>query len=168
MYHVNSGVPKTLVKHLIQWMAGSSESTLSRILKDIAETPISPELLPLGSASELLQKSEETVGPFVLNDFFLYYLVRYSFSPDKIEYLARIAFAGKYEMPAIRHGLAAFLQRFIRAQFKRSSMPDGPKVGSVALSPRSDWRMPSDINLWLSTEPSAAQFSEAAKGSQRS
>jgi NAD+ synthase (glutamine-hydrolysing) len=145
MYHVNSGVPKTLVKYLIDWCATELYSgEVGAILKDIIDTPISPELLPVGADGEMQQKTEDTVGPYELHDFFLFHFVRHGCTADKIRYLAAIAFAGKYEAAVINQWLALFLRRFAQNQFKRSSMPDGPKVGSVALSPRGDWRMPSD------------------------
>ena len=145
MYHVNSGVPKTLVKYLIDWCATELYAgEAGAILKDIIDTPISPELLPVGADGKMEQKTEDTVGPYELHDFFLFHFVRHGCSADKIRYLAAIAFTGKYECVVIDKWLALFLRRFAQNQFKRSSMPDGPKVGSVALSPRGDWRMPSD------------------------
>jgi NAD+ synthase (glutamine-hydrolysing) len=145
MYHVNSGVPKTLVKYLIDWCATELYvGEAGAILKDIIDTPISPELLPVGADGKMEQKTEDTVGPYELHDFFLFHFVRHGCSADKIRYLVAIAFSGKYECGVIDKWLALFLRRFAQNQFKRSSMPDGPKVGSVALSPRGDWRMPSD------------------------
>jgi NAD+ synthase (glutamine-hydrolysing) len=152
MYHVNSGVPKTLVRYLIEWQAECEyEGETSKVLYDICQTPITPELLPLKDGQELVQKSEESIGPFILHDFFLYYSVRYSFSPRKVYYLACQAFRGSYKPKILQKWLKVFYSRFISQQFKRSAMPDGPKVGSVALSPRGDWRMPSDAswNEWL-------------------
>ncbi len=153
MYHVNSGVPKTLVRYLIQWCADSvySGSATSDILRDIIATPISPELLPLGENEALLQETEATIGPYVLHDFFLFYAVRHAFAPRKIFRLACQVFKDHHSPAEILRWLRTFYQRFFSAQFKRSAMPDGPKVGSVALSPRGDWRMPSDASssLWL-------------------
>ena len=151
MYNVNAGVPKTLVRYIIQWYANSlSDRKISRVLQDILATPISPELVS-NSRNEITQKTEEIVGPFDLNDFFLYYFVRYGFSPEKILFFASIAFKEEYTREQILHWLKNFLQRFFVNQFKRSCMPDGPKVGSVDLSPRGSWRMPSDadVSLWL-------------------
>jgi NAD+ synthase (glutamine-hydrolysing) len=159
MYHVNAGVPKTLVRYLIAWCAESVFSgETSRILRDIVATPISPELLPLDKG-KLKQKTEDTVGPYVLHDFFLFHHVRYGYPPRKIFYLARLAFKYVHKESnnvvfsdaEILKWLKVFYTRFFSQQFKRSSMPDGPKVGSVALSPRGDWRMPSDADpsVWL-------------------
>ena len=145
MYHVNAGVPKTLVKYLIDWCATELYvDEAGAILHDIIATPISPELLPIGADGQIEQKTEDTVGPYELHDFFLFHFVRHGCSAAKIRYLATIAFAGQYESAVLDKWLALFLRRFAQNQFKRSSMPDGPKVGSVALSPRGDWRMPSD------------------------
>lgn len=145
MYHVNAGVPKTLVKYIIDWCATELYSKeAGDILQDIIDTPISPELLPVGADGSMEQKTEDTVGPYELHDFFLFHFVRHGCGKDKIAYLANQAFAGKYESEVIEKWLAVFLRRFVQSQFKRSSMPDGPKVGTVALSPRGDWRMPSD------------------------
>ncbi|GER91233.1 NAD(+) synthase [Dictyobacter vulcani] len=152
MYHVNSGVPKTLVRYLIEWCAESVYSgQTSDVLQDICATPISPELLPLGENEAILQETEVTIGPYVLHDFFLFYTVRHSFTPRKIYWLACQVFAGHHTPAELLRWLRLFYQRFFAAQFKRSAMPDGPKVGSVALSPRGDWRMPSDASsaLWL-------------------
>ncbi len=148
MYHVNAGVPKTLVKYLIDWASDSEFSGESaRILKDIVATPISPELLPLDKQGALQQKTEDTVGPYELHDFFLFHAVRYAYPPAKVMALALQAFDGAYEAATIWKWLDVFYRRFFSQQFKRSSMPDGPKVGSVALSPRGDWRMPSDMSV---------------------
>lgn len=152
MYHVNAGVPKTLVKYLVEWCADSEFSgEASAVLHDICATPISPELLPPGQGIDPRQSTEDTIGPFLLHDFFLYYTVRYLFSPRKIFYLAQQAFAQTYPPDEILKWMRLFYQRFFAQQFKRSAMPDGPKVGSVALSPRGDWRMPSDASSqsWL-------------------
>jgi NAD+ synthase (glutamine-hydrolysing) len=147
MYHVNSGVPKTLVRYLIEWCAeGPFADKAGAILRDIADTPITPELLPLAADASLQQKTEDTIGPYELHDFFLFHFVRHGSSAEKIRWLAAQAFAGKYDEETIAKWLALFFKRFAQNQFKRSSVPDGPKVGSVALSPRGDWRMPSDFD----------------------
>jgi NAD+ synthase (glutamine-hydrolysing) len=145
MYHVNSGVPKTLVRYMIEWCAEEPyREEAGTVLTDIAMTPISPELLPLDGEGGIEQKTEAVVGPYELHDFFLYHLVRHGSAREKIRYLARKAFAGSEHEAGIDRWLEVFLRRFATQQFKRSVMPDGPKVGSVALSPRGDWRMPSD------------------------
>jgi NAD+ synthase (glutamine-hydrolysing) len=152
MYHVNAGVPKTLVRYLVEWCADVEFSgEVSAVLRDICATPITPELLPLGEGDTLEQKTEVTIGPYVLHDFFLYYTVRHLFTPRKVFYLAREAFGALYAPEEILRWLRLFYRRFFSQQFKRSAMPDGPKVGSVALSPRGDWRMPSDASsdAWL-------------------
>ena len=146
MYHVNTGVPKTLVRYLIQWCAHQAAFvTAASTLHDILETPISPELLPPDADGKIAQKTEDKVGPYELVDFFLYYLVRHGMCAKKIQYLAEMAFDGRYSEEVLSDWLEKFLERFRTQQFKRSSMPDGPTVGSVALSPRGDWRMPSDF-----------------------
>jgi NAD+ synthase (glutamine-hydrolysing) len=152
MYHVNAGVPKTLVRSLIEWFADEvDQGEVSAVLRDITATPITPELLPLSEEGDLEQKTEEEIGPFELHDFFLFHTVRHLFPPRKVYFLARKAFRETYPDPEILRWLKVFYKRFITQQFKRSAMPDGPKVGSVALSPRGDWRMPSDASsaLWL-------------------
>jgi NAD+ synthase (glutamine-hydrolysing) len=152
MYHVNAGVPKTLVRYLVEWAAEAEfNGPTTAVLRDICATPITPELLPLGADGTLEQKTEDTIGPYELHDFFLYQTVRFQFAPAKVFLLARQVFAGAYDAAAILHWLEVFYRRFFSQQFKRSAMPDGPKVGSVALSPRGDWRMPSDASpaLWL-------------------
>lgn len=155
MYGVNSSIPKTLVKHLVEGYARNAEkdgeSALSKVLRDIIDTPISPELLPPDSKGKIEQKTEDLVGPYELHDFFLYQMLRYGTEPKKILTLASIAFAGNYDESTIRHWLITFYRRFFAQQFKRSCMPDGIKAGSVCLSPRGDWRMPSDASakLWL-------------------
>lgn len=154
MYGVNAGVPKTLVKHLVEWYAGTAEkcgdSRLAATLRDIIDTPISPELTPSDSEGKIAQITEDLVGPYILHDFYLYYVLRHGFSPRKIFFLARKAFAGEYSDKVLLKWLDAFYRRFFAQQFKRSCLPDGPKIGSVALSPRGDWRMPSDASraLW--------------------
>ncbi len=152
MYAVNTGVPKTLVKYLVQWAADYVfDDDISKVLYSVLDTPISPELLPTDEAGEIAQKTEDIVGPYELHDFFLYHLVRYGAVPSKIYYMARQAFEGKYEDEIIEKWLKIFLKRFFSQQFKRSCLPDGPKVGSISLSPRGDWRMPSDADVseWL-------------------
>ncbi len=144
MYGVNASVPKTLVRHLVRYVADSSESGLKETLYDILDTPVSPELLPPEEDGAIAQQTEEIVGPYELHDFFLYYMLRWGFSKDKILHLAKNAFLGCYDTPTIQKWLDIFMRRFFKSQFKRSCMPDGPKVGSVALSPRGDLRMPSD------------------------
>ncbi len=156
MYGVNAGVPKTLVKHLIHYTAekatsASLDSPLGPLLLDIIDTPISPELTPADSEGNIQQKTEDLVGPYELHDFFLYYMLRWGFRPQKIFMLAQHAFSNKYAEDTIRKWLQTFCRRFFSQQFKRSCMPDGPKVGSISLSPRGDWRMPSDAmsTLWM-------------------
>lgn len=152
MYGVNASIPKTLVKHLVENFATREEmKEISNILYDIIETPISPELLPASDTDTILQKTEDLVGPYELHDFFLYYFLRYSFTPEKILKLACKAFKGIYTEKEISDWLKVFYKRFFSQQFKRSAMPDGPKVGNICLSPRGDWRMPSDVSSapWL-------------------
>lgn len=144
MYAVNSGVPKTLVRYLVDWSAHQVDASSAEVLRDIIDTPVSPELLPADENGEIAQKTEDLVGPYELHDFFLYYLVRFGFSPERIYFLAKQAFVDDYPEETIRKWLKVFLKRFFAQQFKRSCMPDGPKVGSINLSPRGDWRMPSD------------------------
>ena len=151
MYGVNSGVPKTLVRHLVRYYADTCEKEeLREVLLDILETPVSPELLP-PVEGKISQKTEDLVGPYELHDFFLYYMLRCGFEPAKIYRLAALAFDGIYDKKTILKWLCTFYRRFFRQQFKRSCLPDGPKVGCVALSPRGDLRMPSDacVRLWL-------------------
>jgi NAD+ synthase (glutamine-hydrolysing) len=143
MYGVNSGVPKTLVRHLVGYVKSISEPDTAAVLEDILATPVSPELLP---ASEGAQNTEEIVGPYELHDFFLYYFVRQGFSPEKILRIAEIAFKGDYEPEIIKKWLKVFIDRFFAMQFKRSCLPEGVKIGSVSLSPRADFRMPADIS----------------------
>ncbi|MDR1344084.1 MAG: NAD(+) synthase, partial [Tannerellaceae bacterium] len=152
MYGVNAGVPKTLVRYLVEWVANSRVDEASRdTLLDIASTPISPELIPADAGGNISQRTEDLVGPYELHDFFLYHFLRFGSTPAKIDHMARIAFEGKYDGATIRRWLRIFLSRFFAQQYKRSCLPDGPKVGSVSLSPRGDWRMPSDASatLWL-------------------
>jgi NAD+ synthase (glutamine-hydrolysing) len=151
MYGVNSSVPKSLVRYIIRYIAGQSDKALSAVLVDILDTPVSPELLPADESGNISQKTEDLVGPYELHDFFLYYTLRYGFSPSKILRMAKYAYNGAYPDETILNWLKVFIKRFFAQQFKRSCMPDGPKVGSVSLSPRGDWRMPSDASceLWL-------------------
>ena len=144
MYGVNAGVPKTLVRSLVKWATGNKFESLSRILLDIVDTPISPELLPADESGEIQQVTEDLVGPYELHDFFIYNFIRFGYTPSKIMFLARKAFDGQYDNDTIRKWLKTFLRRFFNQQFKRSCLPDGPKIGSVGLSPRGDWDMPSD------------------------
>ena len=147
MYGVNASIPKTLVKHLVKWVADSIIDEPSQAtLLDIVDTPISPELIPADEDGNISQKTEDLVGPYELHDFFLYYTLRFGFRPSKIFYLAQYAFAGKYTDETIKKWLTTFFRRFFSQQFKRSCLPDGPKVGSCSLSPRGDWRMPSDAS----------------------
>ena len=151
MYGVNCSVPKTLVRYLVLYYAETtSDKKLHDILMDVLDTPVSPELLPPENG-KISQKTEDIVGPYELHDFYLYYLMRFGFTPSKIYRLAAYAFAGTYDENTIYKWLQTFYRRFFSQQFKRSCLPDGPKVGSVALSPRGDWRMPSDasVNLWM-------------------
>ena len=152
MYGVNASVPKTLVRYLVAHEAEQAgDGELKRVLLDILDTPVSPELLPADENGEINQKTEDLVGPYELHDFFLYYALRWGFEPEKVLRFALYAFAGEYDRPFILHWLRTFYRRFFAQQFKRSCLPDGPKVGSVALSPRGDWRMPSDAvaAVWL-------------------
>lgn len=153
MYGVNAGIPKTLIKYLVRDVAYNAMDEKSRnTLLDIIDTPISPELIPAEEDGTIKQKTEDLVGPYELHDFFLYYFLRFGFRPSKIYLLARKAFdAADYEDDTIKHWIKVFFHRFFTQQFKRSCLPDGPKVGSVSLSPRGDWRMPSDASnaLWL-------------------
>jgi len=144
MYGVNSGVPKTLVRYLVDWASHELDAFSEIILQDILDTPVSPELLPADENGEIAQKTEDLVGPYELHDFYLYYFVRFGFSPSKILFLAKKAFDNQYDNETIEKWLQVFIKRFFQQQFKRSCMPDGPKVGSINLSPRGDWRMPSD------------------------
>jgi NAD+ synthase (glutamine-hydrolysing) len=152
MYGVNAGIPKTLVKYLVRWFAINAEdTTLGDTLNDIIDTPISPELIPADKNGQIKQKTEDLVGPYELHDFFIYYTLRYGFSTERIFMLAQHAFAGVYDDTTIQYWLTTFVRRFFNQQFKRSCLPDGPKVGSVCLSPRGDWRMPSDAtsSMWF-------------------
>jgi NAD+ synthase (glutamine-hydrolysing) len=148
MYALNSGIPKTLIKYVIEYF--KKEEKLSAILDDILDTPISPELLP-HSDGAITQETEEIVGPYELHDFFLYHFIKYGATPPKIRYLALKAFGDTYDEATVTKWLKLFLRRFFTQQFKRSAIPDGPKVGTIALSPRADWKMPSDadVEAWI-------------------
>ena len=151
MYGVNASVPKTLVRHLVRYYADTcGDEELKDVLYDILDTPVSPELLP-PEDGVISQKTEDLVGPYELHDFFLYYMLRFGYPPRKIFRAARKTFAGVYDDATIKKWLTTFVRRFFTQQFKRSCLPDGPKVGTVTLSPRGDWRMPSDAvsALWL-------------------
>ena len=152
MYHINAGVPKTLIRYLAEWSADEVLSgEAAATVRDICATPITPELLPLAADGQLVQRTEQVIGPYELHDFFMFMTLRHGFGPAKILFLAERAFAGAYDRETLASWLEVFIRRFFSQQFKRSSMPDGPKVGSVALSPRGDWRMPSDASpaVWL-------------------
>ena len=151
MYGVNASIPKTLVRYLVAYEADRTMGELSDVLYDVLDTPVSPELLP-PKDGEISQKTEDLVGPYELHDFFLYYMLRFGYPPRKIYRIARKTFAGAYDDATIKKWLVTFVRRFFTQQFKRSCLPDGPKVGTVTLSPRGDWRMPSDAcaALWLS------------------
>ena len=166
MYGVNASIPKTLIRHLVNYVAESGVDEQSRnTLLDIIDTPISPELIPADENGNIKQKTEDLVGPYELHDFFLYYFLRFGYRPAKIYLLAKKAFIDtdvqrvkisdndpdSYDEETIKKWLKTFVRRFFNQQFKRSCLPDGPKVGSVSLSPRGDWRMPSDANstIWL-------------------
>ena len=152
MYGVNAGIPKTLVRHIVRYVADSCTSEeLRDVLLDILDTPVSPELLPAAEDGTIAQQTEKLVGPYELHDFYLYYVLRCGFGPAKIYHIAQAAFAGKYTSDVLLYWLRNFYRRFFAQQFKRSCLPDGPKVGSVTLSPRGDWRMPSDAcnTLWM-------------------
>lgn len=160
MYGVNASVPKTLVRHLVAWIAASEkDEVLKKALLDIVDTPVSPELIPADTQGNIAQKTEDLVGPYELHDFFLYHFIRYGFSPAKLYYLAKEVFGeqeeykrkNKEDEDVILKWLRIFLRRFFTNQFKRSCLPDGPKTGSISISPRADWRMPSDadVSLWM-------------------
>ena len=151
MYAVNSSIPKTLVRWLVSYESDTSDGKLKKALLDILDTPVSPELLPPEHDGTISQKTEDIVGPYELHDFFMYYMLRYGFSPSKIFRIACIAFKDEYSLEVVMKWLKTFYKRFFAQQFKRSCLPDGPKVGTVTLSPRGDWRMPSDASasIWL-------------------
>ena len=151
MYAVNSGVPKTLVKHLIKFEADRLGGAAKDTLEVILATEISPELLPPDKSGKIAQKTEDIVGPYILHDFFLYYAMRWGFAPSKVRFIAHKAFSGTFDGEVIDKWLKNFYRRFFAQQFKRSCIPDGVKVGTVTLSPRGDWRMPSDAcaAVWM-------------------
>ena len=151
MYGVNADVPKTLIRGIVAYVASTMEGDAKKALLDIVDTPVSPELLPADKEGNIAQKTEEIVGPYDLHDFFLYYIIGKRFAPKKVFRLACTAFEGEFDKATIHKWLRSFYRRFFMQQFKRSCVPDGPKVGSVALSPRGDWRMPSDAvaDVWL-------------------
>lgn len=152
MYSVNCGIPKTLVKYLVEWVAlNLTEVATSDVLNRVLQTPISPELIPPDKDGKIAQKTEEIIGAYEIHDFFIYNMLRLGYSPSKMLYLAEIAFKGKYNKKELLSCLKTFVKRFFTQQFKRSCLPDGPKVGTVSLSPRGDWRMPSDasMSLWM-------------------
>ena len=151
MYSVNASIPKTLVEYIIKWVADNSKEEYKNIINDILDTPISPELLPPDENGNIEQKTEEQVGPYILHDFFLYHFLRCGAEPKKIYILACKTFKNDFKKEDIKHWLQVFIKRFFTQQFKRNCMPDGPKVGTVSLSPRGDLRMPSDAsyNIWL-------------------
>src|SRR5699024_11012919 len=151
MYGVNASVPKTLVRHLVKYAADdTADEKLKAVLYDVLDTPVSPELLP-PKDGDIAQKTEDLVGPYELHDFFLYYMLRFGYEPAKIFRLAERTFDGEYDRETILKWLKTFCRRFFSQQFKRSCLPDGPKIGTVALSPRGDWRMPSDacVAVWM-------------------
>jgi len=166
MYNVNSGVPKTLVRELVRWVA-EHETTgpEAKVLRSVLDTPVSPELLPPGEGGTISQVTEEIVGPYELHDFFLFCLLRLGAGPAKTLFLAEHAFRGQYDAATLRRWLRVFVTRFFDQQFKRSMSPDGPKVGSVSLSPRGDWRMPSDASAgaWLAELDAASPASKPMK-----
>ena len=145
MYGVNAGVPKTLVRYLVGYFASVADEPLKSVLYDVLDTPVSPELLPPEENGEIAQRTEDIVGPYELHDFFMYYIMRFGFPPHKIYRIAIRTFEGKYSPEVIKKWLVNFIRRFFTQQFKRSCLPDGPKVGTAAISPRGDWRMPSDM-----------------------
>ncbi|MCI8608653.1 MAG: NAD(+) synthase [Firmicutes bacterium] len=155
MYGINAGIPKTLVRHIVNYeadlAAASERQVLADCLRDILDTPVSPELLPTAETGEIAQQTESIIGPYELHDFYLYYVLRFGFTPKKIFFIAKSAFLDKYEDTVLLYWLRNFYRRFFAQQFKRSCLPDGPKVGSITLSPRGDWRMPSDAvsAIWL-------------------
>lgn len=146
MYGVNASVPKTLVRYLVDYVASVSDKKIADVLYDVLDTPVSPELLPPDENGEIAQKTEDNIGPYELHDFFLYHFIRFGYSKEKLQLIAEKAFNGKYSSGIIEKWLSVFMKRFFISQFKRSCIPDSPKVGSVSLSPRGDWRMPSDAS----------------------
>ena len=151
MYGLNAGIPKTLVKYLIKWFADNQVEEIKKILYSILDTPISPELLPAKANGENLQKTEDIIGPYLVHDFYLFNFIKYGYTPKKILFLAKEAFKDEFNEDKLKEWLKVFYKRFFTQQFKRSCLPDGPKVGSISLSPRGDWKMPSDgdFEIWL-------------------
>jgi NAD+ synthase (glutamine-hydrolysing) len=155
MYGVNTALPKTLIRHIVAYCAKEAkqngDDTLSEVLFDILDTPVSPELLPADKDGKIAQKTEDIVGPYELHDFYLYYMLRYGFGPSKLFKIAKVAFEGAYTDAELMRWLENFVRRFISQQFKRSCLPDGPAVGSVGLSPRAGFKMPSDATstVWM-------------------
>ena len=155
MYAVNCDIPKTLVRHIVSWYAdrsvhleaGENGTALASVLRDILDTPVSPELLPADSSGQIAQKTESILGAYEIHDFFLYHFAKYGATPEKLRYLAKYAFKDQHTEEEIDKALAVFIRRFFTQQFKRSCIPDGPKVGTISLSPRADWRMPSDSSF---------------------
>ena len=155
MYGVNADIPKTLIRHVVAYCAAAEETQghkkTAAALRDILDTPVSPELLPAAKDGSIAQKTEDLVGPYEIHDFYLYYTLRFGFSPEKLYRLAQVALGNTYDRATLKKWLNTFVRRFFSQQFKRSCLPDGPKVGSVGLSPRGDWKMPSDASaaLWI-------------------
>ena len=160
MYAVNCDIPKTLVRHAVNWYADHARkfsadeekaAELAAVLRDILDTPVSPELLPADSHGQIAQKTESILGAYEIHDFYLYHFAKYGAPPQKLLFLANYAFAGKYSEEELQKALKVFVRRFFTQQFKRSCIPDGPKVGTISLSPRADWRMPSDASYsdWI-------------------
>jgi NAD+ synthase (glutamine-hydrolysing) len=152
MYSVNCDIPKTLVRYIVKWYSDKkSNDRLADVLNDILDTPVSPELLPADDNGNIAQKTENILGSYDIHDFYLYHFIKYGASPDKMLMLARYAFEKRFRLQELRDALELFLRRFFMQQFKRSCIPDGPKVGTLSLSPRADWRMPSDASVedWL-------------------
>ena len=152
MYAVNVGIPKTLVKYLVKYYTETTENKkLANVLLDILNTPVSPELLPPDKEGNIKQKTEDKIGPYELHDFFLYYMLRFGYTPKRIYQMAKETFKNDYDNKTILKWLKVFYKRFFSQQFKRSCIPDGPKVGSISLSPRGDLRMPSDMSsdIWI-------------------
>ena len=155
MYGVNASVPKTLIRHVVAHYADMAEKdgklAIATALRDVLDTPVSPELLPADEDGNIAQKTEDLVGPYELHDFYLYYFCRFGFSPEKLFRIAKYALGNTYSDAVLIKWLETFIKRFFSQQFKRSCLPDGPKVGSVSLSPRGDWKMPSDASsaAWL-------------------
>ncbi len=151
MYSVNAGVPKTLIRHIVKYVSDNGDTKISDVLLKVLDTPVSPELLPPDEQGQIAQKTEDKLGPYEVHDFYLYHFIRFGFSPEKLLFIATKAFEGIYTQEQLKNWLKLFLRRFFTNQFKRSCVPDGPKVGTVGLSPRGDWSMPSDADysVWL-------------------